>query len=61
MKIRFVKEIPQWIIESDKAAYHPSSNTIYLTKWRHLFHELLHWLGHKLEGKKHWIHNWLDA
>jgi len=28
-KIIFIKEIPQWIISSDIAAYHPSSKTIY--------------------------------
>lgn len=60
MKVKFVKEIPQWVIESDKAAYHPASNTIYLTKWQYLIHELLHWLGHKLGGRGHWIHNLID-
>lgn len=48
MKIKKVKEIPQWIISSDKAAYHPHTNTIYITKLRYLPHELIHWLACKL-------------
>ena len=62
MKIKFVKETPQWIISSDIGAYHPFSNTIYVRrdKWWKVFHELGHWLGHKIGGKNHWIHNWLD-
>lgn len=43
--------IPQWIISSDKAAYHPWSNTIYLTKWKYLFHELGHWFFYKIKFK----------
>ena len=62
MKIVFVREIPQWIIESDIAAYHPYSNTIYVRKdkWWKVFHELLHWAGHKIGGRNHWIHKFID-
>lgn len=50
-KITQCKELPQWIIESDKAAYHPASNTIYIRedqKLRTLIHEYLHFIFHKL-------------
>ncbi len=62
LKIKFVNAIPQWIIESDIAAYHQFSNTIYVRKdkWWKIFHELGHWIGHKLGGKEHWIHKLLD-
>ena len=45
MKVVFCKELPQWILSSDKAAYHPWSKTIYTTKVRYLPHELMHWLA----------------
>ena len=63
MKIKFVREIPQWIISSDTAAYHPTSNTIYCIWWKPWFlcHELLHYLGHRLGGNSHWLHCWLDG
>jgi len=63
MKILFVIELPQWIRESQIAAYHPQTNTVYVRqdKWYYLFHELTHWYGHKLDGWNHWIHYWLDA
>ena len=62
MNIKFVKQIPTWINESDIAAYHPNSNTIYIRydKWWKIFHELGHWLGHYLGGRNHWLHKWLD-
>ena len=50
-KIIKCKELPQWIIESDRAAYHPHSNTIYTKedqKFSVLFHEFLHFFFHKL-------------
>ena len=43
------KELPQWIISSDTAAYHSYSNTIYIREDRGLLslvHEYLHWLFH---------------
>jgi len=50
-KIIKCKELPQWIIESDRAAYHPTSNTIYIREdqsfWV-LCHEFLHFFFHKL-------------
>lgn len=60
MKIIFCDEIPQWIISSDKAAYHPYSKTIYTTRWKYLPHELLHWffdlvgfkVGHEIIDKR---------
>jgi hypothetical protein len=48
MKILKVKSIPEWVIESDKACFHPFSNTIYLTKWRYLPHELWHVFWYRL-------------
>ncbi len=44
MKLKICKELPQWILSSDKAAYHPYSATIYLRRdclWA-IFHELGH-------------------
>lgn len=63
LKIKIVNEIPQWIISTDKAAYHPYSNTIYLRKdrwWKDILHELAHWIAYKIGGRDCWIHNWLD-
>jgi len=59
MKIIKVKTLPQWIISSDKAAYHPYTKTIYLTKWRYLPHELCHWLIDVLKLSKV-LHKILD-
>lgn len=53
------KELPQWVIESNTACYHPYSNTIYIRNDKGkltLIHEYLHWffciihfdIGHKL-------------
>jgi len=60
MKLRIVKcrQLPQWIIESDKAAYHPYSNTIYLTMWKYLPHEMLHYFACML--KLTWMHKLID-
>ncbi len=58
LKIVKCREIPQWIVASDKAAYHPHSNTIYLTKWRYLPHELVHWFACKTGMS--FLHNWID-
>ena len=59
-RILIVDELPQWIIESKSAAYHPFSNTIYIRRresWRHmailLLHELIHWLLHGLGFRDH--------
>jgi len=44
-------ELPQWIISSDRAAYHPFANTIYIRNdlgMTTLVHEYCHWLFHKL-------------
>jgi len=62
LSIKFVKELPQWIISSDKAAYHPASNTIYIRQdmWWLIFHELGHWIIYKFLGD-HWFHKWLDS
>ena len=57
-KVLKVQELPQWIIESDKAAYHPHTNTIYLTKWVYLPHELLHWIACGLHAD--WAHKIID-
>jgi hypothetical protein len=53
-KIIKCKELPQWIIESDRAAYHPASNTIYIRDDQSvlvLFHEFLHFFFHVLGFK----------
>ena len=47
-------ELPQWIICSDRAAYNPHSNTIYIRKDEGiltLLHEYCHWLFCKLNWK----------
>ncbi len=52
MRIRFYKELPQYIISSDIAAYHPNSKTIFIRKGLGLklpgvlLHELAHWFIH---------------
>ena len=55
MKIHFIpkvvrcNELPQWVIESDTACYHPFSNTIYIKNNKGiatLFHEYAHWFFH---------------
>lgn len=52
MKIKFHDSLPQWIISSDIAAYHPHSKTIHMVRglgWGlipTLAHELIHWLIH---------------
>ena len=51
MKIKFVKELPQWIISSNKAAYHPHSFTIWISTNRSYYEIvkcLIHELGHHL-------------
>jgi hypothetical protein len=58
MKIVKVKELPQWIISSDKAAYHPYSKTIYLTAWKYLPHELIHYFADITKLK--FIHKIID-
>lgn len=63
MKIFFVDELPQWITQTKIAIYYPHNHTIYVRRdrWHYVFHELTHWLGHKLGGWEHWIHYWLDC
>jgi hypothetical protein len=61
-KIVVLKELPQWIIVSDIAAYHPAGNTIYLKRGagvRALFHELGHWLACVYNVQA--LHDWLDG
>ena len=43
-RIKICRELPQWIIPSDKAAYHPATATIYIRRdcLRYIFHELAH-------------------
>ncbi|MGE5631408.1 MAG: hypothetical protein ACM3TR_09965 [Caulobacteraceae bacterium] len=64
MRIKFCKELPQWIISSDIGAYHPYARTIYVRKNLGLLktifvlcHELLHYLIHiaKLPEELHSI------
>jgi hypothetical protein len=66
MKIKFVKEIPQWITSSDIAAYHPWTKTIWIRNnlgWKTipiLLHELSHWFIHKFLKNKEKLHNKID-
>lgn len=66
MKIKFVNEIPQWIISSDVAAYHPASKTIWIRNnlgWKTiptLLHELTHWFIHKFLGNNEKLHSEAD-
>ena len=61
LQIKIVKELPQWIISSDLAAYHPYSDTIYLRKDKKylLLHELGHYIIEKLTKNRN-IHNKYD-
>ena len=54
LRIVRCSELPQWIISSDRAAYHPFTRTIYITKWRYLPHELRHYFIHALGLPKSW-------
>ena len=64
--IKFVKEIPQWIISSDVAAYHPYSKTIWirsnlgLKTIPTLIHELTHWFIHVFLKNNNKFHNKID-
>lgn len=66
MKINFVKEIPQWIISSNIAAYHPKEKTIWIRNdlgWSTilvLFHELQHWFIDVFLGNDEKLHNKID-
>ena len=66
MKINFVNELPQWIISSDVAAYHPYSKTIWikndlgLRTITILFHELKHWFIHIFLNNNKKFHNNID-
>ena len=60
-KVIRCKELPQWIISSDRAAFHPFSNTIYIREdlgWKTLLHEYCHWFAWRF--KLNFIHGWLD-
>lgn len=62
MKIKIVKELPQWIIVSDVGAYHPATRTIWIKENASIF-ILLHEIGHHIieiltESKK--IHQIYD-
>ena len=63
--IQIVDELPQWIISSDIAAYHPWSRTIWLKRRSFcrmtisLIHELVHHLIEVLGGGPH-IHRSYD-
>ena len=58
MNIIICNELPQWIIESDKAAYHPFTKTIYIKRGhgKYLLHELVHYLIHVFFRNNH--HKW---
>lgn len=52
LKIEIYDELPQWIISSDRAAYHPATRTIYFKSscisYKVICHELGHWVIHML-------------
>lgn len=64
--IKFVNEIPQWIISSNIAAYHPYSKTIYIRNNLGfktipiLLHELSHWFIHIFLNNNQKLHNKID-
>ena len=65
-KVKFVDEIPQWIISSDIAAYHPHTKTIWirnnlgLKTIPILLHELTHWFIHVFLNNNVKYHNKID-
>jgi len=62
-KVIVVDELPQWIISSDIAAYHPATQTIWLRSDRGLM-PILHEFGHHiihLCGGKEGAHNLYDG
>lgn len=61
-KIFFVAELPDWIMSSENAAYHPYTNQIWIRRdhWWLIVHELIHWVAHKIGGTQSRIHKWLD-
>ncbi len=65
-KIKFVNELPQWIISSNIAAYHPFSRTIWIRNnlgWKTipiLIHEVTHWFIHRFLNNKKELHQKID-
>ena len=65
-KIKFVNEIPQWIISSSIAAYHPKTKTIWIRNdlgWKTipiLLHELTHWFIDVFLNNNVKYHNKID-
>jgi len=62
--VRWCDELPQWIISSNRACYHPFSNTIYIRKGlglKTLLHEYIHWLGYYIGGRKCFLHRLVDG
>jgi len=63
-KIIIHKELPQWITSSDKACYHPFSNSIHIKRapviimFKYLLHEIGHWFFYMVKFNKG--HRWLD-
>ena len=61
-----IDEIPQWIISSDIAAYHPHTKTIWIRnnlRWKTisiLLHELTHWFIHVFLNNNELYHNKID-
>ena len=64
--IKFVDEIPQWIISSDIAAYHPCTKTTWIRNnlgsktISILLHELTHWFIHVFLNNNELYHNKID-
>ena len=66
MRVRFHNALPQWIVSSDVAAYHPDSRTIHIRRGLGsrlpmvMVHELTHWAIHILHLPET-LHHRLDS
>ena len=57
-------ELPQWIMSSETACYHPITNIIHIRKDQGLWvliHEYLHWFAHAVGGENCIIHKIIDG
>lgn len=62
MSVKWCTVLPQWIVSSDRGAYHPATRTIYIRRGESLWvvaHECVHWLINVVGGG-HGMHRWWD-